>query len=252
MALDDMSSSLKFALAAVAVCVFFSTQFAVRRRDRPRLSTSLRFFALAWAVLMPFYALQYQLTKFESLKIDVTPFGLIAEFLPTYSGILLLVAAEPLWREANQGSERRGGLLFLDWVAEHAIHLMVFSHGVLFVAATYELHLLRVIDLILAALGFTFIASVLFRLTKGGWRRTVWVLLLIVAGFYLYYQWSWTLDLFKNTSISGPMKDEFLVKFAILKLLFSATFITLVMTIPKSASAEENKSSAISQASGAA
>src|SRR6478752_5814807 len=81
-------------LVVVGLCALGANECAVLRvQTLPRLAASMRFFALAWAVLLPFYALQPYLKSLRDL-------GAVAEFLPTYSGVLLLLTAEPLWREA--------------------------------------------------------------------------------------------------------------------------------------------------------
>ena len=217
-----------WALVAVTACVLGATECSVlRAHTRPRLSTSMRFFALSWAVLLPFYALQQYLKTLPAL-------GLVAEFLPTYSGVLLLLSAEPLWREARRNGVTIGGpLLFIDYVAERSLYLLVVPHAILFMSAQHDEQLIfmRLLDLILAAVGFGSIGFVSRKLTTGHWSRVFWWGFLFVAAAYFIGQTFWTVDFIMHP-IGAAMKNGFIITFALCKVALSATFLAMVMSMP--------------------
>ncbi len=187
----------------------------------------MRFFALAWAVLLPYYTLQQYLRPLPDLL------SLVAEFLPTYSGILVVLTAEPLLREAASRGERIDGILqWINVVAGESLYLLILPPAIPFIPVGLgnQLMAVRVLDLLLAAVGFVFIGVVLRTLASGLWSRTLWWGLVSVAAVYFGYQIRWADDL--RRSGSPVMRDEFAIAFALCKVLYSAMFLALVMSVP--------------------
>jgi hypothetical protein len=216
-----------WALSAVGACVVGATECSVLV-GRPRLATSMRFFAASWAVLLPFYALQQYLGPLES----PTRLSLIAEFLPTYSGILLLLTAEPLLREAHdQGLPITKILKWLDHITERAIYFLAFGHALVFLQgdpADSQLGL-RILDAALAGLGFVFIGRVL---QLFGHAQRIWRGFLFASLVYFIAQVVWTIDLYVNPK-HLKLSDGQMIAFAVCKVAFSALFLILVWLIPR-------------------
>lgn len=222
-----------WALGAVTFCVLGATECAVLvARGRAcaklptsvaRLSTALMFFALSWAVLLPYYALQ---EAYSSLEKSVGSLGLILEFLATYSAVPLLLTVEPLLRQARaQGEQIEGGLVWIDHITERAIYSLVAGHAILFIGQRHE-GFMRLLHLLLFGLGLSFLGRVL-RI----WRRdTLWWGFVVAAAAYFIVQTSWTVDLFVYPA-SVKMSNFFILCFAVCKIALSATFISLVMSI---------------------
>jgi hypothetical protein len=193
----------------------------------------MRFFALAWVVLLPYYALQQYLAQLpdnalQQYLIQLPDLKLVAEFLPTYSGVLLLLTTEPLWREAaNRDAMGEGVLWWIDWVIERCVYLLVFPHAILFVPVdpSEQFMFIRCVDLALAAIAYVSIGVVLIILTNGFWSRVLWWGFLVVAAAYFVTLGWWTYD------GAAKMKDGFLIAFAVYKVMLSLIFLTLVTSI---------------------
>jgi hypothetical protein len=252
----------EWALGAVTLCVLGATECAVlvahgRARAKlptsvARLSTSLRFFALSWAVLLPYYALQAYLRELTSYDSPLqaylreltsygsplqaylreltsyVPLGLILEFLATYTVVPLLLTVEPLLRQARaQGQQIEEQLGWIDHITERAIYSLVLGHAILFIGHN-EL-VMRLLHLLLFGLGLGFLGRVL-RI----WRHdTLWWGFVFAAAVYFVVQARWTVALFLDPH-SVRMNDNFMLSFAVCKIALTATFIPLVMSIEDS------------------
>jgi hypothetical protein len=180
------------------------------------------FFALSWAVLLPYYALQAYSRPMKPLG----SLGLILEFLATYSSVPLLLTVEPLLRQARaQGEQTEGGLSWIDYITERGIYFLVAGHAILFIGEGHEAFM-RLLRLLLFGLGLGFLGRVL-RI----WRRdALWRGFVFVAVVYFIVQLCWTVDLFLDPD-SVKMSNIFMLSFAVCKIALSATFIPQVMSI---------------------
>ncbi|HKV91351.1 MAG TPA: hypothetical protein VJW20_02260 [Candidatus Angelobacter sp.] len=186
----------------------------------------MRFFAVSWAVLLPFYALQQYLGPLTS----PTRLSLIAEFLPTYSGILLLLTAEPLLREAHDhGLLITRILKWLDHITERAIYFLAFGHALLFLDPADGQLGLRILDAALAGLGFIFIGRVL---QLFGHAQRIWWGFVFASLVYFIAQVAWTVDLYANPD-HWKINDGYMIAFAVCKVAFSALFLISVWLIPQ-------------------
>jgi len=228
------------ALVVVGLCALAANECAVLRvQTLPRLAAAMRFFALAWAVLLPFYALQPYLKSLHDL-------GVVAEFLPTYSGVLLLLTAEPLWREASHRGVTMGGALrWMNYVTERALYLLVLPHAILFaqLGPNEQLIILRLVDLVLGVAGFVFIGVALRMLTSGFWRRSLWWGFVPVAIVYTGAHTWWIVDFIQHPN-DTVVKTGFVIAFAICKLALSITFLAVVMSVRSSEDAPPDKGKA--------
>lgn len=231
-----MTGYLKFSILAVAFCALGATICAVvRSESSPRLATAMRFFALSWAVLIPFYALQPHIKTVKGL-------GVIAEFLPTYAGVLLVLTAEPLWREARDRSAMMGGALrFIDLTTAHCLFALIFPYlAALFPEGPEHVAAMRFLDLMLAGVGFICIAVVLRLLITDPRKNGLWRGFVFLSVVYFGTQGWWWVDLVLNPE-HAEMKNPFIIGFALLKLALSAVFLTLVMSVRNSKDARPDK-----------
>lgn len=233
-----MTGDLKFAILTVAFCALGATICAVvRSESSPRLATAMRFFALSWAVLLPFYALQPDIKT-------VAGVGVVAEFLPTFAGVLLVLTAEPLWREArDRGATMDGALRFVDFTTAHCLFALIFPYlAGLFPEGPEHVAAMRFLDLVLAGAGFLCIAIVLRLLISDSSRIGIgiWRGFIFLSVVYFVTQAWWWVDLVLNPK-DVQMKNAFIVGFALLKLALSAVFLTLVMSVRSSKAAPPDK-----------
>lgn len=235
-----MTSYDNLALVVVGLCALGANECAVIRvQTLPRLAAAMRFFAFAWAVLLPFYALQPYLKSFHAL-------GVVAEFLPTYSGVLLLLTAEPLWREAkDRGATLGAALKVMNWVAERALYLLVLPHVILFAqpGPDEQLIILRFVDLALGIAGFIFIGAALKLLTSGLWKLGLWWGFVPVATVYTCAHTWWIIDFIQHPD-DPTVKTGFVIGFAICKFALSITFLALGMSIKSSEDAPPDRGKA--------
>lgn len=234
-----MTAYDKFAIVSAALCGLGGTVCAVVRSYKiPRLATAMKFFAFSWAVLIPFYTLQPHLK-------DVQGLGVIAEFLPTYAGVLLLATAEPLFREAvSRGATMGWGLRLIDYVSAHCLLALIFPYAVaLWPEGPGSLAFMRWLDLILAGAGFACIAVALGVLVDGFWKSGLGWGFLFVSAVYFGAQTWWVIDFVTNPQ-DAPMKNAFIVAFAVLKLALSAVFLVLVMLVRRPQETTPDKSEA--------
>jgi len=226
---------LVWGIFAVLVCAIATIECAiVSARKDPRLFTSMIFFALNWAVLLPYYALQPFLEKWKEL-------GEVAEFLPAYSAVLLLLTSEPLWREVTarskplvqSGQAKPSEIGLINVFSLRGLYLLVLPHVIPFVKEEpgQRQQVMIGLQTIFSLAGFFLIVWTLEMLTRRvrrGWRRKVWWGFLLVALIYAVAGTSWAVKGILQPGSRVP--DDFVIAFAISKVLFSALFLVLVVS----------------------
>jgi hypothetical protein len=223
-----------YAIAAVAGCAFTSGECAAFLNERQRLATSLKFFALAWVVLLPYYALTHYL---PILCKDVETMHVlknVSEFLPTYSGILTLASSEPLWQEVATRAHKPGwALKIVNYVTRQSIPLIVFSHGIWLLPVDDQQQALRWTDIILAGLAFLSISAALWFLYHKRWKLwtlILWVVMAVICIGYFGYQIWWGNTI--SSESCGRMSDQLMIIFAKCKVALTLTFVALVCLAP--------------------
>lgn len=150
------------AWVTVIVCVFATVQCAIKYAKRhTKIFASLTFFALCWAILLPYYGLMHLRTEWSK---SLTPDDLsrlteIIETFPAYSGLLLTMAGGPLRREAhvrlhhsNPGIGRPDSWVLTGLYLAVVPHLLVV--GPFGVNRNFTGEALRILGLAFTLLGF--------------------------------------------------------------------------------------------------
>lgn len=216
------------------VCVAATVHCAVdyAKRDA-RLFTCLTFFALCWAVLLPYYALIHLMNTLDHKSLAYNNLREIIELFPAYSGFLLTLASAPLRREADYRHKHHSdaGIRKYDTWVLRALYLTVVPHAIVigFLGITYDpaVYTLRCLGLVFTCLGFFSILHALKEL-KGNKSR-LWRMLLVVVVFYIGYEVVYSLLLMFEVLKSGMRPSDRMV-FAGLKMAFTATFLYAIIT----------------------
>jgi len=229
--LDPTTLAYYGSLSAVMLCTIGSIACADRvRRSRKdhRLFVALILFALNWAILLPYYALQTL-----SHTVDIAE---IRNFLPAYSGVLILFTGGALHREAiDRKKEKSDEVGRYDALALLSLSLLVAPHVIRFapaMAEQFERLLVIVLQPLLTVAGFTSIVIALNILTKDNEVPWLWRTFLVVASAYALADILFSAGLFHRnveSPSSDPMGNLFKWIFAGFKLVFSALFFVIVL-----------------------
>lgn len=215
------------AWAAVVACIASTVHCAIHVKRHARLFTSLTFFALSWAPLLPYYGLQLG---------KELPKGLseVFELLPAYNGLLLTLAGGPLRREAAiRNGGRDPGIAKFDTWALYALYAMVLPHVISIPNAPdflsrYHTHIVMVLGTGFTFLGFISILQGLKKLTeRKPIDRKLWVLLTAVSILYLATELWYTIVLLPNPDMQ--MASGFKWAYAAFKIFFTALFLVIVV-----------------------
>jgi hypothetical protein len=215
-----------FALGAVTLCIIGTIECSREVLEHPPLFASLVFFALSWALLLPYYYLQAHPVSGEEQRE-------LVEILSAYSAILLMLTAVPL-RSGLAGSGHGVDAIYV-W-AMRALYLIVVPHTLSFIPQVHKLlhaRLIAIVHLVLAIAGFFFITHALWFLTgrHSALTRALWWVLLVVTTVYgIAYIWFVSKQLMRS-SIYTPMPDSYKLLFVPLKILFCSVFLAIVLLI---------------------
>jgi hypothetical protein len=220
------------ALISVMLCsgggIICAQHVRVNKKDH-RLFVSLILFALNWAILLPYYALQT-----DNQPSDIVN---VRNFLPAYSGVLMLFAGGALLREAvDRKKEKDNEIGTYDALALVCLSLLVAPHLVAFappaVAESIEHALVIILQPFLTVAGFSSIVIGLRILTKDNELVGLWWTFLVIASLYASADVWFSVILFGRTVVFHlpyHMPDPFKWLFAICKLAFSGTFFAIVL-----------------------
>lgn len=194
---------------ATLVCVLWTIAVATAYgRTRPVLFGALAAFALAWAVLIPYYG---------------ATSGSGDEMLSALQGLLLILSGGPLRRYASRrervGAFDRWGLrLLLTLVLPHVVF---FPRPGL---SPEEFHrvVVAILGCVLIAIGFLSIADGARRITDDG----AWKWLLVVIAPYAAAESAFAFRVYGHPG--QPMPTCYLILFALLKVALTAVFTWLV------------------------
>jgi len=215
------------AWGAVVACIVLTIHSARVVKKQTRLFTSLTFFALSWAMLLPYYGLQER-------KEVVKGLGEVFELLPAYSGLLLTLAGGPLRREAVvRKLHRDPGVGEYDSWALTALYAIVLPHVIAVPGASeflLKLHgqIIIIIGTLLTFLGFVSILQGLWKLTETDrFGRVVWWWLLLIIALCVLTEVGFTVHLLPNPD--QPMSDFFKWAYAVFKVALTALVLTIIV-----------------------
>jgi len=216
------------ALLSVTACTVSAIECArhVQREPRDhRLFVSLILFALNWAILLAYYALQTDKQTLTGIIRDVR------NFLPAYSGVLILFAGGALRREAVARRQIKGTGRY-DTIALWCLYFLILGHAIPFVPGSDAFHQFVVILLqpLLTIVGFFSIVVGLRMLTKGNDHSWLWWIFLAIAFFYACADIFYGVILFRKTmqGIEYRMPDPFKWTFAGFKVALTSMFLLMV------------------------
>jgi hypothetical protein len=218
-----------FALGAVTLCIIGTVECSKRVRQHPPLLASLVFFALSWALLLPYYYLQANPRPGDEERE-------LAEMLSAYSAILLTLTAVPL-RSGLAGSGHNANAINV-W-AMRALYVIVVPHGFALIPQVQALLHSRMVagaHLLLVIAGLFFSMHALWLLTKEhpAWVRALWWILLVVATIYLGAQFRYASRVLMGSPSDTLMPDSYKWLFVFLKLAFCFVFLAIVLLIGRS------------------
>jgi hypothetical protein len=213
------------ALGALALCIAGTIECSNDVRGNPPLFASLLFFALSWALLLPYYYLQANPQQGEEQRE-------LVEILSAYSAILLMLTAVPL----RQGLGNPGHVDAISVWAMRAIYLIVLPHGAAFIPQVHQfLHtrIVAVVHLLLALAGFALITHALWFLTRkdSPLTRGLWWVLLVVATAYAISYGGYVARHAIRSSSYKPLPDSYKWLFVFLKIAFCSVFLAVILRI---------------------
>jgi hypothetical protein len=218
-----------FALGAVTLCIAGTVECSRKVREHPPLVASLVFFALSWALLLPYYYLQAN----QPCGVEQEELG---ELLTAYSAILWMLTAVPLRKGLTGFGHSVDAINF--W-AMRALYLIVVPHGFALIPQVQGLihaRTVAVTHLVLAITGFVLILRALWLLTgkHSPWTRPLWWILFIVTTVYGTAQISYGLKVLMRTPECTAMPDSYKWLFVSLKIVFCFVFLAIVLLICRS------------------
>ena len=226
--MDDWLPVIKdIAWFAPLVCTYASVHCAIAyAKCSPRHFSSLAIFAMAWAVLLPYYGPEPGTSQ--------------NELLSHFQGLLLVLAGGPLRRQADilrtkdeymeiRRFDRWALIFLLLLIVPHIVELPNHPHLIV--------NHLPVIDqwigAVLLLLGYWSIGDGIRCLTRD--NRWIWLafVLALYAELEILYSIAFSMG-FIAGSDSLSMPYQFLLAFAVTKLVTTALFLWLVVrTIPR-------------------
>jgi hypothetical protein len=218
-----------FALGAVTLCIIGTVECSKKVRQLPPLFASLVFFALSWALLLPYYYLQANPVGGDEQRE-------LVEMLSGYSAILLTLTAVPL-RSGLAGSGHKADAINV-WVMR-SLYLIVVPHSFAFLPRVQVLlhaFTVAITHLLLVTAGLYLIADALWFLTKeqGTGMRALWCILLIVTIVYLSGQYLYGLRVLMNSPSYTTMPDSYKWLYVFLKLAYCSVFLAIILLIGRS------------------
>jgi hypothetical protein len=219
------------ALICTALTIYFATEYA---GCSPRIFASMAMFAMAWAVLLPYY---WELAG--------------NELLSQYQGILLALSGGPLRRQAefSRGEERLEVRGWDRWALLLLLVLIVPHFAKLPFHPNFVLEYYPIIDTWIGTglllLGYFSVGHGVKSLTeaqstpsdKRWWKGWEWYLFACVLGVYavaeIVYSGIYTVDFCRRVSIIEvpdiPMDPNLRIAFGVLKILTTLLYLRLVM-----------------------
>jgi len=222
-------------LACTVATISCATEYA---GCSPRIFTSMAIFAMAWAVLLPYY---WEVAG--------------NELLASFQGILLALSGGPLRRQADvyrgkerlevRGWEKYGLWLLLLLILPHFVKLPFHPNVVL----EYYPLVDKWLDAVLLLLGYFSVGHGVKSLTEAQatpsdmkwWHNRGWLLLALVLVVYGGHEIAYRIDYsFKFDSVTEAanilMPSYFKWAFSVLKISTTALYLWLVMrTLPRHA-----------------
>jgi hypothetical protein len=212
-----------FALGAVTVCIIATVECSSEVRGNPAFFASLVFFALSWALLLPYYYLQANPGEGDDQRE-------LVEILSAYSAILLMLTAVPL----REGVASSGQVDIIYVWAMRAIYLIAVPHTAAFIPQVHRLlhtRFVAVLHLVLALAGFALITDSLWFLTKAHSTLTqgLWWVLLVLATAYGVGYIRYVLKYALLSAEYRPLPDTYKWLFIPLKIAFCLVFLSIIL-----------------------
>lgn len=198
------------AWVATLFCVFFPVRIAtVFLQENPRLFTVMALFALAWALLLPYYG---------------SAGAQQSELLPAFNGFLMIYIGALLSLQANVEHNR-----IVPWqIIGLNLLLFVFVPSLLEIKLPSGARIVRLsstqielsVGTLLSVIGYV---SIVFGINKLCSRRPFWLIVIIVVPYaaleliFTYFDWH-----------NEGMSDVFKYLFAGAKLLFTLVLSSIV------------------------
>ena len=220
-------------LACTVATIYCATEYA---GCSPRIFASMAMFAMAWAVLLPYY---WEVAG--------------NELLASFQGILLALSGGPLRRQADvyrgkerlevHGWEKYGLWLLLLLILPHFVKLPFHRNAVLEYYPLFDLWL----DAILLLLGYLSLGHGVKSLTeaqatpgdKKWWHNWAWLPLALVLFVYevheIGFRYDYSIKYFNSVTEATniPMPTYFLWAYSVLKIFTTGLYLWLVMrTLP--------------------